>query len=191
MIAYTRQCYPNLWFRFKHLYHLLLLGRVYERPTSRMNRPHIILVHGAHHGPSHLETLAACLRNSSYFYHVRVPQQPWAKAEAPIQALEADVATIEAELETAAAEGASEIYPVFHSHASVPGFDAIARLSAEVRARIKRTVLIAAFVLQKGTSPTTASQGRVAPWAEFNVCGLSEFWRLYNVADSHIYFRKT
>lgn len=138
-----------------------------------MSRPHIILVHGAHHGPFHLETLAARLRNSPFFYHVRVPQLPSAKAEAPVQAFEADVEAIEAVFKAAAAEGASEIYPVFHSYASVPGFDAIARLSAEVRARIKRTVLIAAFVLEKETSPTTASQGQVAPWAELRVCRLS------------------
>lgn len=136
----------------------------------------IVLIHGAFHTPYHLQTLAALLRAPPYDFTVRVPQLPSSSPRPPSQSFDADVATIKATIEEAALEGHScNVVPVFHSYASAPGFDAIASLRPETRKQIKRVVLIAAFVLRKGTSLTTDTNGAVAPWAErkVRVCVLS------------------
>lgn len=139
--------------------------------TKMTTEPQIVLVHGAFHTPYHLEPLAALLRAPPYCYTVRVPQLLSASPTPPSKSFDSDVATIKIAIEDAAQEGGScDIVPVFHSYASVPGFDAIACLSPETRRKIKRVVLIASFVLPKGTSLTTNTNGELASWVERKVC---------------------
>jgi hypothetical protein len=138
--------------------------------SSMMAKSQIVLVHGAFHSPYHMEPLASLLRASPYNYTVRVPQLPSSAEKSPTQSFEADVATIKTTIEEAALDGDfPDIVPVFHSYASSPGFDAIASLRPEVKKQIKRVVLIAAFVLPKGSSLTSNTNGEVAPWAERRV----------------------
>lgn len=124
--------------------------------TTMTTKYHFILVHGAWHQPDHWTALVNLLHSSGHSTYT--PKLPSASASPPPNVFNEDIAAIKEAISEAAAQGATSIIPVLHSYGGIPGFEALATLTPEEKARILRVVCISAFIVPKGGSLAGAQQ---------------------------------
>lgn len=132
-----------------------------------MTKPHIVLVHGAWHQPLHWDPLVKILQAAGY--PTSAPQVPSSGLTAQSPTLEADTAAIRKPIVNAIAQGANSVTPVLHSFGGVVGFEALATLTAEQKARISRVVCISAIVVPKGGSVSTINNNPEKSYIETEV----------------------
>ena len=115
-----------------------------------MAKPHIVLVHGAYHQPSHWNLLVELLQSAGH--PTSAPKLPSSSTSPVAGVFDADVASVKQAIVDAIAQGAISIVPVFHSYGGIPGFEALASLTPEEKLTINRVVCVSAFVISKGNS---------------------------------------
>lgn len=115
-----------------------------------MSKPHFVLVHGAYHQPQHWDPLVKVLQSAGYT--TSTAKLPSVSATPPPEVLKADVAAVKQAVVEAVAQGATSVVPVLHSYAGIPGFDALATLTAEEKAKIPVVICISAFIIPKENS---------------------------------------
>jgi alpha-beta hydrolase superfamily lysophospholipase len=118
--------------------------------NNNMAKPHIILVHGAYHQPSHWDLLVGLLQSAGY--STFAPKLPSSGASPLPGIFDADVSSVKQAVLDAIAEGATSIVPVFHSYGGIPGFEALALITPKQKLVISRVVCVSAFILPKGDS---------------------------------------
>lgn len=117
---------------------------------------HFILIHGAWHQPDHWTPLVNLLESSGH--STSAPKLPSASASPPPNVFNADIAAIKGSISQAVAQGATTVVPVLHSYGGIPGFEALATLTPEEKAKVSRVVCISAFIVPKGGSLAGAQQ---------------------------------
>lgn len=132
-----------------------------------MAKANILLVHGAYHQPHHWDPLAKLLQDAGY--PTSAPKLPSASLTPPDAPLEKDIAVIRQAIADTIDNGAESIVPVFHSYAGVPGFETLATLTPDQKAKIVRVVCISSFVVPKGGSLVTAMGGKPADYTHTEV----------------------
>jgi len=115
-----------------------------------MVKPHIVLVHGAYHQPSHWDLMVELLQSAGH--PTSAPKLPSSSTSPFPEVFDADVASVKQAIVDAIAQGATSIIPVFHSYGGIPGFEALASLTPEEKQQITRVVCISAFVIPRGNS---------------------------------------
>lgn len=122
-----------------------------------MAKSHIVLVHGAYHQPLHWDPLVKVLQAAGHT--TSAPKLPSTGFSPPTSdVLGADAAPVKQAVGDAIAQGATSIVPVLHSYAGIPGFEGLATLTSEQKAKIARVVCISAFVIPKDNSLVTVQE---------------------------------
>lgn len=118
-----------------------------------VQKPAMVIAHGAWHVPAHYEPMAKPLREAGY--EVIIPQHKSVGAESdPGNALQKDAAAIADILRELLVSG-KDIILVMHSYGGIAGSEAVGMLydkqaPTEFDGRIKRLVFLAAHVLNRG-----------------------------------------
>jgi alpha-beta hydrolase superfamily lysophospholipase len=115
-----------------------------------MAKSHFVLVHGAHHQPQHWDLLVKVLQQAGHT--TSTANLPSVSVTPPPEALNADIAAIKQAIVDAITQGAESIVPILHSYGGIPGFEALATLTADEKAKIARVICISAFIIPKGES---------------------------------------
>jgi hypothetical protein len=127
-----------------------------------MAKTHVVAVPGAYHQPWHMKLVQTRLEELGY--SVSSAKLPSIGHNTPQNVgLAEDTAAIRTAIEEAAST-AERIVMVFHSYAGIPGAEAVATVSDEIRSKIVHLVYIASFLQPKGTPLHIG--GRHAEWAE-------------------------
>jgi hypothetical protein len=132
-----------------------------------MAKAHFVLVHGAYHQPQHWDTLAKLLQSSGHA--TSTPRLPSVSSTPPPECFKADAAAVKQAVVNAVAQGATTVVPVLHSYGGIPGFEGLATLTAEEKAKIPRVVCISAFVVPKDNSLVSVQEGKDRTYVEIDV----------------------
>jgi len=133
-----------------------------------MTKPHFVLVHGAYHQPQHWDPLVKVLQAAGYT--TSTAKLPSVGASPPPEVLKADVGAVKQAVVDAIAQGAESVVPVLHSYAGIPGFEALATLTADEKAKIHRVVCISAFIIPKDNSLVDVQEPDDRGYVKIDVC---------------------
>lgn len=119
-----------------------------------MEKPGVLIVHGAWHQPSHWENVHCQLTAAGY--QVEAPASPSASNTAVKDVLTKDVVIVKESIHRIADTG-KDVVMICHSYGGIIGSEAVAEFIEETKGKqgigcIKHLVLVAAVVLPKGMS---------------------------------------
>jgi hypothetical protein len=132
-----------------------------------MAKAHFVLVHGAYHQPQHWDPLVKLLQSSGHA--TSTARLPSVSSTPPPECLKADAAAVKQAVVDAIAQGATTVVPVLHSYAGIPGFEGLATLTPEEKAKIPRVICISAFVIPKDNSLVSVQEGKERTYVEIDV----------------------
>jgi hypothetical protein len=150
----------------------ILLAQTYKaQPDSQVNlfllpyldnitmaKAHFVLVHGAYHQPQHWDPLIKLLQSSGHA--TSTARLPSVSFTPPPECFKADAAAVKQAVVDAVAQGATTVVPVFHSYGGIPGFEGLATLTPEEKAKIPRVICISAFVIPKDNSLVSVQESK-------------------------------
>jgi pimeloyl-ACP methyl ester carboxylesterase len=132
-----------------------------------MEKPQIVVIPGAWHGPIYFEKLQSMLEKAGYTIHVR--QLASTGNSQPVKSLDDDIALVRSLVEEAIGDG-NDVVVVAHSYGGIvagsalEGLGKAQREAAGLRGGIIRCGYMCAFIVPKGVSIMDKLGGKPLPW---------------------------
>jgi alpha-beta hydrolase superfamily lysophospholipase len=132
-----------------------------------MEKPQIVVIPGAWHGPIYFEKLQSMLEKAGYTIHVR--QLASTGNSQPVKSLDDDIALVRSLVEEAIGDG-NDVVVVAHSYGGIvagsalEGLGKTQREAAGLRGGIVRCGYMSAFIVPKGVSVMDKLGGKPLPW---------------------------
>jgi pimeloyl-ACP methyl ester carboxylesterase len=139
---------------------------------ANMSKPQIVVIPGAWHGPSYMDTVSSKLEQLGYTIHAR--QMPAVGASNPPKDLSEDVDVARSLVEEAIGSG-NDVIAIVHSWGGIvaaTGFVGLGKKEREAEGKkggLIRVGYLAAFIVPEGVSLLDAIGGSPPPWFDIQV----------------------